>query len=206
MKLALGTAAVSRGEGWPNNMGSTRNGWGHALDEMDARLRATLRDAVTSDDWEYKSLLETWVCTLDNDPVWAASIRTLRNYADAGRYHHLDQIRGGLVTSKSSREMWNGVEQAAIDADPKLRAHYQRTLRGSDFDAFEHELRTAVADSIKRWVSIVCLFGFHGVLGEDWRAIGADVLPDGAVPVRALPGCESAARLAGTWEGDNELA
>lgn len=33
---------------------------------------------------------------------------------------------------------------------------------------------------------IVCLFGLHGVLGDDWRAIGADALPDDALPVKAL--------------------
>lgn len=190
MKLALGTAAVSRGEGWPKNMGFTRDGWGHALDEMDTRLRATLREAVAAGDWEHTRLLETWTCTLDNDPVWAAAIRTLRNYADAGRYHHLDQIRGGEVKSRSSREMWEEVERVAIDSDEALLAHYQRVLGGADFDPFELELRSAVADAIKRWVSIICLFGFHGVLGDDWRVIGADALPDDALPVRALRNCE----------------
>lgn len=58
MKLALGTAAVSRGGGWPKNMGFTREGWGHALDVMDVRLRETMREAVTSGDWEYKPMLE----------------------------------------------------------------------------------------------------------------------------------------------------
>lgn len=191
MKLALGTAAVSRGEGWPKNMGFTREGWGHALDEMDARLRDTLRDAVNAREWEHKRLLETWICTLDNDPVWASTIRTLRNYADAGRYHHLDRVRGGEVKSRSSRDMWEEVERAAIDNDSALSAHYQRVLDGADFDPFELELRSVVAETIKRWVSIICLFGFHGVLGDDWRVIGADALPDDALPVRALPKCEA---------------
>jgi len=191
MKLALGTAAVSRGEGWPANMGQTRAGWGHALDEMDARLRETLEAAVRGGDWEHKRLLETWICTLNNDPVWAAVIRALRNYADAGRYHHLDQIRGGVVTSFSSQSMWEKVERTAIDNNGQLRAHYQRVLSGADFDPFENELRSLVADVIKRWVSIICLFGFHGVLGADWRAIGADALPDDALPVRALAECEA---------------
>lgn len=188
MKLALGTAAVSRGEGWPKNMGFTREGWGHALDEMDARLRETLRDAVTSGDWERKPMLETWICALDNDLVWAAAVRTLRNYADAGRYHHLDQVAGRSVKSRSSRDMWDEAEQAAIDSEAGLAAHHQRTLDGADFDPFERELRTAVADSIKRWVSIVCLFGFHGVLGEDWKSIGAQALPEDALSlIKDLP-------------------
>lgn len=191
MKLALGAAAVSSGEGWPTSMGSTRQGWGHALDEMDARLRATLREAVAGGEWEYKRLLETWICTLDNDPVWATAIRALRNYADAGRYHHLDQVRGGEVRSRSSQGMWEEVERAVIDSDEALAAHYQRTIEGADFDAFELDLRAAAADAIKRWVSIVCLFGFHGVLGADWRVMGADALPDDALPVRALPECAS---------------
>lgn len=38
---------------------------------------------------------------------------------------------------------------------------------------------------------IVCLFGLHGVLGDDWRAIGADALPDDALPVKALARCEA---------------
>ena len=191
MKLALGTAAVSRGEGWPKTMGFTRDGWGHALDEMDARLRATLREVVAAGDWEHKRLLETWTCTLDSDPVWAAVIRTLRNYADAGRYHHLDEMRGGEVKSRSSREMWEEVERVAIDSNESLSAHYQRVLDGAAFDPLELELRSAVADAIKRWVSIICLFGFHGVLGDDWRVIGADALPDDAVPVRVLRECEA---------------
>ncbi|MHA6694631.1 hypothetical protein [Homoserinimonas sp. A520] len=190
MKLALGTAAVSRGEGWPKNMGFTRDGWGHALDEMDARLRDTLREAVAEGDWEHKRLLDSWICTLDNDPVWTAAIQALRNYADAGRYHHLDQIRGGEVKSRSSRDMWEEVERAAIDSDKALSDLYKRALDGDDFDSFELVLRGAVADAINRWVSIICLFGFHGVLGEDWRVIGADALPDDALPVRSLPGCE----------------
>lgn len=189
MKLALGAAAVASGEGWPPNMGSTRQGWGHALDEMDDRLRTTLRRAITEGEWEYKRLLGTWICTLDNDPVWSAAIRALRNYADAGRYHHLDQIRGGEVRSRSSHDMWDAVERAAIASDGGLAAHYQRTLEGADFDPFEAALRAAAADSIKRWVSIVCLFGFHGVLGADWRVMGADALPDDALPVQALPAC-----------------
>jgi hypothetical protein len=190
MKLALGTAAVSRGEGWPANMGHTREGWGHALDEMDARLRDMLREAVASGSWEHQRLLETWICTLDNDLVWSAAIHTFRNYADAGRYHHLDQIRGGTVRSRSSREMWEEVETAAIASDAELSNHYQRVREGGDFDRFEQVLCGAVADAIKRWVTIVCLFGFHGVLGEDWRVIGADALPDDALPVRSLPECE----------------
>lgn len=193
MKLALGTAAVSAGEGWPESMGSTRKGWGHALDEMDRRLRDTLREAVSGGDWPRKPMLQSWVCTIDNDPVWAAAIRALRNYADAGRYHHLDQVAGRQVKSRSSREMWDEVERAAIDGNEELGAHYRRTLEGADFAPFERELRAAVADAIKRWVGIVCLFGFHGVLGEDWRVIGADVLPDDALPIRALPQCESPA-------------
>jgi len=191
MKLALGTAAVSRGEGWPKKMGSTRGGWGHALDEMDTRLRDTLRQAISEGVWDHKPLLETWTCTLDNDPVWIAAIQALRNYADAGRYHHLDQIQGGEVKSMSSHEMWETVERAAIDSNTALADHYQRVLEGADFDPFEAELRASVADAIKRWVSIICLFGFHGVLGEDWRIIGADALPDDAVPVLALPECEA---------------
>ncbi|WP_029067879.1 hypothetical protein [Jonesia quinghaiensis] len=193
MKLALGTAAVSKGEGWPKKMGFTHEGWGHALDEMDERLRSGLREAIESGDWERKRMLRSWICTLDNDPVWAAVVRTLRNYADAGRYHHLDQISGKDVTSRSSRAMWDEVEQAAIASSPSLTAHRQRTLDGADFAPFERELRAAVADSIKRWVSIVCLFGFHGVLGEDWRVIGASALPDDALLVRALPDCEAQA-------------
>lgn len=191
MKLALGTAAVSRGEGWPKNMGYTRDGWGHALDEMDGRLRGTFGEAVAAGGWEHQRLLESWVCTLDNDPVWAAAIGALRNYADAGRYHHLDQIKGGEVRSRSSQDMWEAVERAAIDSSDALTAHYRRTLEGAAFEPFERELRSAVADSIKRWVAIICLFGFHGVLGEDWRVIGADALPDDAIPVRTLAGCDS---------------
>jgi hypothetical protein len=190
MKLALGTAAVSRGDGWPKNMGLTREGWGHALDEMNSRLLNGLRDAVAAGDWEHERLLETWICTLEKDPVWAASIHTFRNYADAGRYHHLDQIRGGVVDSRSSRELWDEVERAAIDSDKTLSDHYRRVLDGAAFESFEIELRGAVADSIKRWVSIICLFGFHGVLGEDWRVVGADALPEDAIPVIVLPGCE----------------
>lgn len=193
MKLALGAAAVSVGEGWPSNMGSTRLGWGHALDEMDDRLRATIRSAIAEGEWEHKRLLETWICTLDNDPVCAAAIRALRNYADAGRYHHLDQVRGAEVRSRSSHDMWEAVERAAIVRDEALAAQYQRTLAGADFDPFEVALRGSVADSIKRWVSIVCLFGFHGVLGADWRVMGADALPDDAVPVQALRECEAGA-------------
>lgn len=105
LKLALGAAAVSRGEGWPKKLGSTREGWGHALDEMDERLRSELRSAVEANEWERKQMLRTWVCTLDNDPIWAAVVRTLRNYADAGRYHHLDQVTGKEVSSRSSSEM-----------------------------------------------------------------------------------------------------
>lgn len=190
MKLALGAAAVSNGEGWPENMGSTRKGWGHALDEMDRRLRDTLRKAVSGGDWEYKSLLESWMCTIDNDPVLKETIKALRNYADAGRYHHLDQVASRKVTSRSARDMWNEVESAAINNNEELKAHWERTLEGAEYGPFERELRGAVADSIKRWVSIVCLFGSHGVLGDDWKVIGADILPDDALPVRALSQCD----------------
>lgn len=181
MKLALGTAAVSRGDGWPKNMGSTRKGWGHALDEMDARLTEVLREAVAGCDWERKPMLETWLCAIDNDLAWAETVRTLRNYADAGRYHHLDHVAGREVVSRSSRDMWDEVERAAIDSDAGLAAHHQLTLEGADFAPFERELRAAVADLIKGWVSIVCLFGFHGVLGADWKSIGAQALPDDAL-------------------------
>lgn len=191
MKLALGTASVSRGEGWPTDMGYTRAGWGHALDEMDARLRKTLRSSVAANQSEHKRLLETWICTLDRDEVWAAAIGALRNYADAGRYHHLDQIRGGEVRSRSSHDMWAAVESAAIATNADLSDHYERVQGGADFEPFEIELRARVADVIKRWVSIICLFGFHGILGPDWRALGADALPDDALPVRALPACEA---------------
>ncbi len=190
MKLALGAAAVSRGEGWPQNMGNTREGWGHALDEMDTRLRETIRTAVAAGSWEHQRLLESWVCTLDNDPVWAAAIGALRNYADAGRYHHLDQVKGGTVKSRSSWEMWEQVERAAIDNSTALTEHHQRTQEGADFAPFEQELRAAVADAIKRWVAIICLFGFHGVLGEDWRVMGADALPEDTGIIRVLPECE----------------
>ena len=193
MKLALGTAAVSRGEGWPTKMGFTREGWGHALDEMDERLRSELREAVEAGDWERKEMLRSWICTIDNDPVWAAVVRTLRNYADAGRYHHLDQLAGKEVSSRSSSEMWDDAERVTVASSPSLASHHQRTTEGADFAPFERELRAEVADSIKRWVSIVCLCGFHGVLGEDWRVIGASALPDDALPVRALPKCEAQA-------------
>lgn len=157
---------------------------------MDSRLRETLRSALSNGDWEHRTLLRTWMCTLDNDQVWSAAIRAMRNYADAGRYHHLDQVNSAKVRSQSSLEMWDAVERAAIESDDQLAAEYQRTLVGESFEGFEIVLRSAVADSIKRWVSIVCLFGLHGVLGDDWRAIGADALPDNALPVRALPGCD----------------
>jgi hypothetical protein len=190
MKLALGTAAVSRGEDWPQ-MGSTRNGWGHALDEMEQLLRTTFREAVADGSWDHKRLLETWVCTLDNDPIWAEAIRALRNYADRGRYHHLDQIGGGEVKSLSSSETWEQVQRVAIDNDPLLAEHYKRACSGEAVEPFESELRATVADALKRWVSIVCLFGLHGVLGDDWGSIGADALPEGAVLVKTLAQCDA---------------
>lgn len=188
MKLALATAAVSRGEPWPS-MWSTKKGWGHALDEMDERLRGEFRQSLTAGSWERQSLLESWSCTLDNDPVWTAAVSALRNYADKGRYHHLDLVAGRAGSGRSSREMWDDVELAALGSDESLADHHRRTQAGEPLGPFELRLRSAVADSIKRWVSIVCLFGMHGVLGEDWRAIGADALPDDAVPVRVLTGC-----------------
>lgn len=181
LKLALGASAVSEGKGWPQNMGFTRAGWGHALDEMDTRLREICRLSIQGNEWPQKKLLESWIGILDNDPVWRAVIETLRNYADSGRYHHLDLVKGGAIKSKSSREMWGDVENLAISGDPALNAHYQKTLEGADFALFEIELRVAVADVIKRWVSIICLFGFHGILGEDWKVMGADALPDDAL-------------------------
>ncbi|XPP25643.1 MAG: hypothetical protein ACNYNX_08320 [Leucobacter sp.] len=193
-KLALGTAAVSKGEDWPAAMGLTRKGWGHALDDMDQRLRGELRERIESGDWERATMLKSWICTIDNDPVWQAVVSALRNYADNGRYHHLDLISGREIKSKSSWEMWEIVERAAIAADPSLAEHYQRTEEVAALAPFEQRLRAAVADSIKRWVTIICLFGFHGVLGEDWKKLGAAALPDDALPVRPLPECEDAAR------------
>lgn len=191
MKLALGTAAVSSGQGWPQNMGSTQAGWGHALDEMDDRLRTLIRERVADGGWEYQELLESWVCTLDRDPVWAAIIRALRNYADAGRYHHLDQVSGRTIASASSRDMWNAVDEAIRVDDASIEAQYQGVLNGGAWDPFEVRLRAAAASAVHRWVSIVCLMGFHGVLGDDWRAIGADLLPDNAIPVRVIRACDS---------------
>ncbi len=187
MKLALGCAAVSRGEGWPPKMGRTSEGWGHALDEMDQRLRDTIRESVNGNEWDHKPLLETWICTLDNDPVWGKAVKALRNYADAGRYHHLDHVRGGFVTSSTTRSLWDDVERETIANNSQLAAHHQETLAGAEFDPFEIELRSAVADVLKRWVSIICLFGMHGVLGEDWKSLGADALPDGALEFDVLP-------------------
>lgn len=194
MKLALGAASVSRGDGWPEQMGSTRAGWGHALDEMDARLRLTVKDALAVNEWEHQSLLESWICTIDGDPVWAAAITAFRNYAAAGRYHHLDQVTGDHVKSRSSRDMWDAIENAAIASNEDLAEHYKQTLQGADFAPFESELRNAIADAIKRWAAIICLFGFHGVLGEDWRVMGADAFPSDALPIKPLAGCESALR------------
>lgn len=173
-------------------MGVTRDGWGHALDAMDDRLRNLIRERVHAGGWEYQSLLVTWVCTLDNDPIWAAAVGALRNYADAGRYHHLDQIRGAGFASSSSWDMWMVVEGVAVEHDQSLASDYS-TVRdgGGEWRAFEERLRGVVADSIKRWVSIICLVGFHGVLGDDWKSIGAQLLPDHALPVRALPDCEA---------------
>lgn len=189
MKLALGAASVSRGEGWPSNMGSTHRGWGHALDEMEERLRAEIQSALASEQRDHQEMLEGWLCTIENDRIWRAAIVALRNYADAGRYHHLDLIAGRAVSSQTSSAMWDRVEQAAIATSEKLTQHYQRTLEGADFEPFEVELREAVADSIRRWVTIVCLYGFHGVLGEDWRVIGADALPDAPIRIDPIAGC-----------------
>lgn len=58
MKLTLGITAVS-GEGWSKKMGSTCEDRGHALDEMDGRLRFELRAAVESGDGERKKCLRS---------------------------------------------------------------------------------------------------------------------------------------------------
>lgn len=86
--------------------------------------------------------------------------------------------------------MWDEAERTAIANSHSLASHHRRTIEGADFAPFERELRAEIADSIKRWVSIICLFGFHGVLGRDWQVIGASALPDDAVPVRTLSSCE----------------
>lgn len=191
MKLALGTAALSRRDGWPKDMGWTGKGWGHALDKMDERLRDTLRDEIHAKEWEQKELLRSWICTLDNDQIWHAAVRTFRNYADKGRYHHLDQIACRSVNSQSSREMWNDVEHAAIDNTPSLKHVSENGNFDLDFDQFEYKLRCVIADSVRRWITIVCLCGFHGVLGDDWKRIGAEALPSqtNILKFEVLSGC-----------------
>lgn len=129
MKLALATAAMSRGEQWPS-VWSTRESLGHALDETDERLQGELRKSLAVGGWERQSLLESGSGTPDNDPVWAAVVRALRNYADR-RFHHLDLVAGPVGSTRSSRDMWDDVEHAAFGSDQSIAHHHRRTQVGS---------------------------------------------------------------------------
>ncbi|WP_155240481.1 hypothetical protein [Nocardia seriolae] len=175
MKLAHDTAA-SEDEGWPKKMGFTRDGRAHALIEINKGLCSQLSEATESSDWERKQLLLSWICTLDNNPVWAAVVRALKNYADTGQYLHVDQVSSNQVSSRSSRAMWDEAEGSTINSRPPLSAHYEHTIEGADFAPFEEELGAAVTDSIRRWVSIACSFGSHAMLGEHWRVTDVSAL------------------------------
>lgn len=88
---------------------------------------------------------------LDNAPVWATAIRTLRGYADAARHDNLDQVSGKEVSSRTLRLMWNDAERAPIPSSSSLVAQNQRTIEGEKYARFERELRVEVAEG---WCSI----------------------------------------------------
>lgn len=190
LKLSLGIAAVDNGQPWPAKMSLTREGWGHAITAMDSRLRETLRRRIAEGPFEQAALLNLWLRTLENDPIWQAVVQVLEAYADKGRYYHLDQMSSSIKPSPNPKEMWDQMEHAAIESHPALSEMYQQVLAGEvEWDDFERLLRKAVADSIQRWVAIIACMGMHKVLGEDGATLGADALPVGALPIVTLPGC-----------------
>ncbi len=185
-KVALCLIEVSEGRGWPpvQTLNKSREGWGHALAEMDARLRAALADRIVG--LEHDDLLRRMLCTVDQDVIWLGVAKTMEAYATMGRFFHLDELAGATPDpAHDPVSQWDAAERAAIAATPEL----QRLRENDTWEAFEAALLATVADSIRRWWSLVALMGMHGALGTDGKSFGADVLPDGAVPFRFADGC-----------------
>jgi len=178
VKLALGIMAIDQGRPWPS-----KAIWGHDSARMDLQLRDALRERIASG--EFSPFVAALLCTVDNDPIWAAVVNALEIYATEGRFYNLDVIGGRTQKRGNPDEAWNAAEQAALAADPSLR----QMMTALD-DGFEQALSKAIADSIHRWLAMITLLGMNGVLGDEWgKMFGADLLPEGATRVPLDPSC-----------------
>lgn len=177
-KVALCLIEIAEGRPWPavSELNKSSRGWGHASAAMDTRLRDGLSSRVEG--LEHEDLLKRMLCTVEQDQVWRHVVRTFEAYSTNGRFYHLDALAmAPLNEDRDPTTHWERAERAAISRSQTLR-----DLSEEDWDAFEAELLATVADSIRRWWSLVALAGMHGALGACGVSFGADVLPDNAVP------------------------
>jgi len=173
VKLAHGIMIVEAGGRWPA-MGSTRDGWGHAVAKMERRLRANLLERLNDGSFEYDPLLRGMLATIDEDETWAMLVSALEVYATKGRFYRLDRLAGRVQEEGAPEEIWETAELGLWQNDRALR-----TLLGEDPDAFNKALSNVLADTVERFIVVICLTGMHGVIGADWGVrFGADLLPE----------------------------
>ena len=180
LKVALGLAALSAGEAWPDG-----KSFGHNIVHMDGQLRAHLSD------WEARSPQSTWLTGLlravHSDPVWPAVLTVLDAYARSGRFAYLDRLAQVTEPPQPPRPLWDKVEAAVLSTRPDLHATVYATppVPVPQFNAALVEVNTTIAQSLARWWLTVTRVGTFGAYGAQGRRFAPELEPGMVLP--ALP-------------------
>lgn|GEM_PF-1598452 len=155
LKLALGLGEVADGKGWPDKR-TMQKGFGHGTLEMDAKLRARLREGI-----ELKPYARTILAEVDADPVWPALLAALDAYGQSGRFYNLDTLAMSPQQFENPRHLWDAIEQIALANDPKLAQMQQDVFddltNPQKMDDYEHALLVVIANSLRRWWRMVAI-------------------------------------------------
>jgi hypothetical protein len=181
LKVALGLAALSRGEKWPNGQK-----FGHNLVQMNGRLLEHL------DRWQQDAPQSPWLAGLlarvRDDPIWPPLLVVLDTYARSGRFVYLDRLAEVTEPPDEPRPLWHDVEMAALAVRPDLK----RLLYGGDplppvaeFNAGLLEMNCTITRSLTSWWFTVTRVGLFNAYGPQSREFAPELEPGMALP--ALP-------------------
>lgn len=181
LKVSLGLASVSRGEGWISQNRARK--YGHDIETMNVDLAAHIRYWVAQRG--RSEYVHELIDRVASDAVWPILRNALHVYAKEGRFYDLDLTTGRRQDGDPPAQTLEQALEMARQCSPRTARWRERDIVGltnAEMDEYSRAMHAALADSLINWWFMITRLARYGCLGVRGVGFGADTEPSNALP------------------------